>query len=121
MDVHVHAFTNGMVSVSTPGPHSVVEYRDAVTNGTIERTGNNLVVTADLVPTGPSCTTNCAPLGGPVTMNITLVPPLTVGQNSIGGGSATLAAVPEPGTLCLLGTSVIRLAGMVRRRLGLGK
>src|SRR5215469_2770792 len=36
-----------------------------------------------------------------------------------GSVTPTTTVIPEPGTLCLLGTSVIGLAGMVRRRLRL--
>jgi hypothetical protein len=44
-----------------------------------------------------------------------------IGSLNLAGGSASVSAVPEPGTLALLGTSVIGLAGMARRRFKLGK
>jgi hypothetical protein len=44
----------------------------------------------------------------------------TLPLNQITSGVA-LVGTPEPGTLALLGTSVIGLAGMARRRFKLGK
>lgn len=48
---------------------------------------------------------------------------IEVGGASIGGGSATFgfgpAPTPEPGSLALLGTGVLGIAGVVRRKFGL--
>ena len=39
------------------------------------------------------------------------------GQTSVSSGDTNLATVPEPGTLSLLGTGLIALGGIVRRKL----
>jgi hypothetical protein len=104
-------FGTGSIRVVGPQPSNVVKYQDpSVIDGTMIKTGDNVMITADIKPN---------PLaigGGLIRFDVTLG---TTG--SLAGGAASVTAVPEPGTLALLGTSVIGLAGMARRRLRLGK
>jgi len=53
-------------------------------------------------------------------MDMTLATTPLMGAGSVLGGNG-FVGTPEPGTLALLGTSVIGLAGMARRRLKLGR
>ena len=88
-------------------------FTGTVTSGEVIRGPGNLVtVIADFAPN------SMAPVGGFAKWSAPLVG--SPSPNSLGPGTAQIVAVPEPGTLGLLGAGVIGLAGMVRRRLKLG-
>jgi hypothetical protein len=112
-------FLTGIVDIH-PGTPGVI--RLPVIDGAVTKTTTTATITALLVP---SSTTAAMGLGPGVVFNIdfapcTGCPPAPANINRLLSGTA-LVGTPEPGTLCLLGTSVIGLAGMARRRLRLGK
>jgi len=55
--------------------------------------------------------------GGTTQLTITLSHPFTGGKINLAGGSTNVTAVPEPGTLGLLGSGLFGLACVLRRRL----
>lgn len=58
-----------------------------------------------------------SPLGGTTQITLVLKAPLTPGKRvGLAGGVTSLATTPEPGTFGLLGSGLIGLAGIVRRR-----
>ena len=91
---------------------------------------NNMLVGSFLVPDCAFCNSqqeykgqfNFSPLEGDGTYALSIILGVNVpadGGNEIflAPGSATLGDVPEPGTLVLLGSGALGLAGVVRRRL----
>jgi hypothetical protein len=118
-------FSSGQVVVSNAG--NIRVFQGPIENGMMDIHGNDVDITADLTPVGAPCfpppsqgQPDCAPRGAFVTMDLTLANPPLTGLGSVVGGTG-FVGTPEPGTLCLLGTSVIGLAGMARRRFKLGK
>lgn len=75
----------------------------------ISKTSGTGTIFADLVP-GAS-----APLGGFVKFSVQFNSSAPF-SGMLTGGSARLSIVPEPGGLSLLGTGLIGLAGIARRK-----
>jgi len=112
----VCTFTSGTVTVKNSA--GVTVFTSSVTDGTISRVTppNEDSITANLVPG------TCSPItctSGSVTFHVDVR-----GGNLVAGSSATVvgstSVIPEPGTLGMLGTGVLGLAGMMRRKLKLG-
>jgi len=80
-------------------------FTGSLTNGMISITGpgGTAVINASIVG---------APVGSFVRINLVLGP----GTSLLAGSVGTLKIVPEPSTLGLLGSGLIGLAGIVRRR-----
>jgi len=85
-------------------------------DGMIVKSPGGTIITAEIVPNPVT-----APLGGFVHFVAVFNTTAPISESLLPGSRGVAAVVPEPTTLCLLGTSVIGLAGMVRRRLKLGR
>ena len=116
------SFNSGHVIVTANPSNAQVFNSTAITDGVIDITGNDLDLFARITASPPGCTgLSCVPAGGGfAVMDMTLATTPLMGAGSVLGGNG-FVGTPEPGTLALLGTSVIGLAGMARRRLKLGR
>jgi hypothetical protein len=95
------SFSGGSVSVVQGG--STV-YTSMLDSGTINKQGNDISIAATLTPSSGSVSFDFHYSGMTITR----------------GDAGVQSMVPEPSTLGLLGTGLIGLAAMVRRKLKLG-
>jgi hypothetical protein len=103
-------FDTGKITVRNTRGATI--FADDLDNGTISKKGNTALIIADLLPD------SMFPTGGIEQMSIryTPGPPFTTELMS---GRSSASEVPEPGTLGMLGTGLIGLAGLARRKLKL--
>ena len=105
-------FSSGTVTVLDTSGATV--FTDSLSNGMIIKTSNGATITATMLPNAMD------PSGGVVSYTLSFAPGPHATNSLIGGtGFATGSSgvIPEPGTLGLLGTGVIGLAGMMRRKI----
>jgi len=108
-------FTGGIVTVRYPNL-GTIEFQDGLVGGTITKAGDDVVIDASLLPSHGG-----APPGGGFGIFVIDLTPGCTGTCRLAGGKIYVQTIPEPGTLGLLGTGVVGLAGMMRRKLKLGK
>jgi len=104
------AFTGGSIQVQNAAG-TVTLFTDSLTNGAITTGADGATITATLLPSA-----GVGPAGGFVTFKVAFTP---TSGTTLTGGTARVNIVPEPGTLGLLGSGAISLAGLVRRKLKL--
>ena len=101
-------FTGGTATVMNATLTATL-FTASISTGTITNTGTSAMIFANLTPNQP----RVGPAGGFVKLNIFF----TSASSPITGGTGQLVVIPEPSTLGLLGTGLIGLAGMARRKL----
>jgi len=96
-------FTGGSVTVKSG---NTVLFTDSLVGGILDKKGNSLGILAELAPNGSVAS-------GTGTLSLSLK------KGGVGAGSIDISTVaaPEPGTLGLIGTGLIGLAGLARRKL----
>jgi hypothetical protein len=105
-------FDSGTVTVRDPITLMAL-FTGSLVDGHVTKTSLGADITADVLPVS-----KIFPTGSVVNYLATF--PEASGS-ALTGERAFVSAIPEPGTLCLLGTSVIGFAGIARRRLKLGR
>lgn len=102
-------FTSGTVTVKNT--HGATVFTDSIDNGMVIKISKGATITADLLPNAMD------PSGGIVSYTLSFAPGPNATHTLIGGTAfASSAVIPEPSALLLLGTGVIGLAGMMRRK-----
>ena len=110
----VCAFGSGTLTVTSPG--GGILFMDSLIEGMITKFPTGAVITADFLPNSMTSTS------GIVTLAVFFGNTQPI-SNTLTGGmgvAASLTTVPEPSTMLSLGTGLIGLAGMMRRKLKLG-
>ena len=107
------SFTGGSVEVISSAGH----FLDPLTNGAVLDFGSNSFgITAGLVLNPPTLTAGSTSFNFTLAANGTTLIGGTAGVNFQG----SLTEIPEPSTVGLLGTGLIGLGGLVRRKLNIG-
>ena len=103
-------FSSGTVTVKNTSGATI--FTDSLSAGMIIKTSNGATITATMNPNVLD------PTGGVVSYTLSFARGPNASDNLIGGtGFASgNSVIPEPGSLGLLGTGMISLAGMVRRK-----
>ncbi len=95
-------------TVTVENSSSAVLFTSSVTGGTITKQSNGSISINGLLASGGLVNSIGAKING--------------GRSVVGGGNASTSTsvVPEPGTLGLLGTGLVGIAGLIRRKSRIG-